>query len=247
MNAELKPLPEIARTVAVTVDQARYWLSLLGITPARQGKVRMVPATAAVLLASVARMVTDGVAPGEACRRVIASPTEAPTSIAVANPDNLPVPAGRVDQLERAIMALVESHRQESEARKREADQARADTALLLEAHRLESERHRTQVADLQTRLSAVAATMTNESDARRADADHARRQADDTQQRLAQVRAEVTQLARRATADTAVPTVLLEPPRPVKPWQPPTPAPRLEGWRRIVTHLVNPAGLRRR
>lgn len=83
--------------------------------------------------------------------------------------------------------------------------------------------------------------------EANKADSAAVRAEAAAARQETALLRAQVAALSSMIEARRALPPLLLEAPTPVTAWSPPPPRPRLEGVRRWVAHLVNPASLRRR
>ncbi len=240
--AEMRTLVDVARELGVTADQLRYWVKLAGVDAPRHGRERMLSAAAVDTLGAMAALVAEGVTPGEAARRVggVASVVADFASVSTPAPSQAPAPAVRIEQLERAIMALVEAHRQATE-------KARADVTLLLEAQRLADEKHRERVEQLEARIARLTAAHAREAEARQADAERAHRDTLELKQQAAWTRAELTRFSRHDHAP-AVPVALLEAPKPVQAWQPQNPrGPRLEGWRRWVAHFIDPTVLRRR
>jgi len=77
METAFKQLPEVARILGVTVDQCRYWLTLLGIMISHQGRVRVIPEDVVETLGKVAELVKSGIAPKSACMAVRGQPTDA--------------------------------------------------------------------------------------------------------------------------------------------------------------------------
>lgn len=116
MDTEMKQLPEVARTLGVTVDQCRYWLSLLGITISHKGRVRIIAPDVVDLLAKVADLVKNGVAPKEACLTVKSAPVDAQVFPIASPVTGLPVNEisalkGQLDGIKEALMMLADQNR----------------------------------------------------------------------------------------------------------------------------------------
>lgn len=77
METAFKQLPEVARLLGVTVDQCRYWLTLLGIVISHQGRVRVIPEDVVETLGKVAGLVKAGASPKDACMAVRSEPSDA--------------------------------------------------------------------------------------------------------------------------------------------------------------------------
>jgi len=160
------PLQEIARAASVSIDKVRYWCRLLQVEPTKFNGIRMVDPDTAGKFEYMAALVNAGSTPADAVHQVRAMAVDG--KVPPANTSAIvPVAAGnqssvaRVEQLERAVMALVESHR-------RETEQARADTAAILEAHRLEGIRNQAHVDELRKELASIAANLARQAIANR-------------------------------------------------------------------------------
>lgn len=94
METVFKQLPEVARLLGVTVDQCRYWLTLLGIVISHQGRVRVISEDVVETLGKVAALVKTGIAPKSACMAVRSEITEGQIV-----PVNLPVTSSPIAEL----------------------------------------------------------------------------------------------------------------------------------------------------
>jgi len=100
-------LPEAAENVGATVDQLRYWISLLGIESTRRGKCRYVAEEDVSRLRGMASMVQNGTAPKEAAAIAREKPTEA---VVIVEP--AAQPPALMNDLQRALVLLADENRQ---------------------------------------------------------------------------------------------------------------------------------------
>lgn len=100
-------LPEAAENVGATVDQLRYWISLLGIESTRRGKCRYVAEDDVSRLRGMASMVQNGTAPKEAAAIAREKPTEA---VVIVEP--VAQPPALMNDLQRALVLLADENRQ---------------------------------------------------------------------------------------------------------------------------------------
>lgn len=120
MGAAFKQLPEVARILGVTVDQCRYWLTLLGIVISHQGRVRVIPEDVVETLGKVAELVKTGIAPKSACMAVRSEVTEAQIL-----PVNLPVTSspigemvnfrGQLEEIKKVMLLMAEQSQKTQE------------------------------------------------------------------------------------------------------------------------------------
>lgn len=250
MNKEsttVKVLADVARVSGITPDQARYWISLLGIETQKAGRNRLLSEHDAAQLEAMANMVAIGRTPQAAAAVLKSAPILPAVPTAVSNNDsNLPaVVAGRFDFLEKAVLAMIEANRQAEEKH-------RADVALLLEANRLAAERHREQVSALEAKLEAKFDSLTDanakEIAARQIADDRARSEAKELQKNITWVRSEVAAIT-RCDEKRRMNDQLKMPPQPVKAWHPtlkPDPLAGKPWWARVWVRVAHPEQLRR-
>ena len=73
---DLKKLHELASENEVTVDQVRYWITLLGAKTTRKGKHCLVNAETVSQVHEMASMIKNGVTPKEAAEKHKKIPSE---------------------------------------------------------------------------------------------------------------------------------------------------------------------------
>ena len=100
-------LPEAAENVGATVDQLRYWITLMEIESTRRGKCRYIAEEAVSRLRGMAAMVKGGTPPKEAAVLAREGPTEA-----VVVPIPAAEPPALVNEFKRALVLLAEENRQ---------------------------------------------------------------------------------------------------------------------------------------
>ena len=104
MNREIT-LPEAAETIGATVDQLRYWVSLMEIESTRRGKCRYLAEEDVSRLHAMAELVQNGTAPKDAAAQIRTSPVSA--AIIIPQPEN-----DVVGELKKAFMLMIEENRQ---------------------------------------------------------------------------------------------------------------------------------------
>lgn len=137
METAFKQLPEVARALGVTVDQCRYWLTLLGIVISHQGRVRVVPEDVVETLGKVAGLVKAGAAPKNACMAVRGEIEEAKIL-----PVNLPVTSspigeminfrGQLDEIKKVMLMMAEQNQKTQEEVKALRQENQALRAFLM-------------------------------------------------------------------------------------------------------------------
>lgn len=120
METAFKQLPEVARLLGVTVDQCRYWLTLLGIVISHQGRVRVIPEDVVETLGKVAELVKAGASPKDACMAVKGQPTDAQIL-----PVTLPVTGspigelvnfrGQLEEIKKVMLLMAEQNQKTQE------------------------------------------------------------------------------------------------------------------------------------
>lgn len=104
----LVQLRELATEVGATVPQVKYWCQLLGIIFIVRGRVAHLEIEAADKVREVGKLIAGGLSPRDAVSQVGASPTTpSTTAIAIRSSDD-PMIADRLQQLERAVLAMAE-------------------------------------------------------------------------------------------------------------------------------------------
>lgn len=99
-------LPECSRKAQTTPDRGRYWLKLLGVETVKKGNVRYVPNAAADLLGNMARLISNGMTPGEAAKK---AKDETPFEIAPVKVSEVPgKDTARLEGIEKAMLAMAE-------------------------------------------------------------------------------------------------------------------------------------------
>ena len=136
MNREIT-LPEAAEKIGATVDQLRYWVSLMEIESTRRGKCRYLAEEDVSRLHAMAELVQGGAAPKDAAAQVRTSPISA--AIVIPQPEN-----DVVGELKKAFLLMVEENRQmklamntvleEVKAIRAENGELRGQVAMLLPA-----------------------------------------------------------------------------------------------------------------
>jgi len=142
MNREIT-LPEAAEKIGATVDQLRYWISLMEIESTRRGKCRYLAEEDVSRLHAMAELVQGGAAPKDAAAQVRTSPISA--AIVIPQPEN-----DVVGELKKAFLLMVEENRQmklamntvleEVKAIRAENGELRGQVAMLLPAPKAEDE-----------------------------------------------------------------------------------------------------------
>lgn len=99
-------LPEAAENVGATVDQLRYWISLMEIESTRRGKCRYLAEEDVSRLRGMAAMVKGGTSPKEAAALAREKPVEA-----VIIPEAAAQPPAVIDELQRALLLVADENR----------------------------------------------------------------------------------------------------------------------------------------
>jgi len=113
MESAFRQLPSVARKLGVTVDQCRYWLSLLGITISHQGRVRIIHEDVVELLGKVAELVKTGTAPRNACmavKREIGDADILPKDLSVTSAETLDINK-QLEGIKKALLLIVEQNK----------------------------------------------------------------------------------------------------------------------------------------
>lgn len=100
-------LPEAAENVGATVDQLRYWITLMGVESTRRGKCRYLADEDVSRLRGMAAMVKGGTTPKEAAVLARERPTEA-----VIIPAPKAEPPAIANDFQRVLLLLAEENRQ---------------------------------------------------------------------------------------------------------------------------------------
>lgn len=100
-------LPEAAKSIGATVDQLRYWISLMDIESTRRGKCRYLAEEAVSRLRGMANLVKGGTAPKEAAALAREQPTEA---VVISAP--VSEPPATINDFQRIMVLLAEENRQ---------------------------------------------------------------------------------------------------------------------------------------
>lgn len=100
-------LPEAAENVGATVDQLRYWITLMEIESTRRGKCRYLAEEDVTRLRGMAAMVKGGTPPKEAAALAREKPTEA-----VIIPAPAAQPPAIPNDFQRVLLLLAEENRQ---------------------------------------------------------------------------------------------------------------------------------------
>lgn len=99
-------LPEAAENVGATVDQLRYWVSLMEIESTRRGKCRFIAEEDVSRLRGMAAMVKGGTPPKEAAALSREKAVEA-----VIIPETVAQPPALINDFQRALVLLAEENR----------------------------------------------------------------------------------------------------------------------------------------
>jgi len=99
--------PEVAENIGATVDQLRYWVTLMEIESTRRGKCRFIAEEDVSLLRGMASMVKSGTSPKEAAALAREQPTEA-----VVIPVSVAEPPAIINEFQRTLLLLAEENRQ---------------------------------------------------------------------------------------------------------------------------------------
>lgn len=100
-------LPEAAENVGATVDQLRYWITLMKIESTRRGKCRFVAEEDVSLLREMTAIVKSGTPPKDAAVIARKRPTEA-----VVIPVSAAEPLAIINDFQRTLLLLAEDNRQ---------------------------------------------------------------------------------------------------------------------------------------
>jgi len=98
-------LPECSRKAQTTPDRARYWLKLLEIETVKAGNIRYVPNGSVDLLGNMARLISNGMTPGEAAKK---AKEETPAGIVPAKINEVPIPDNRLEGIEKSLLVMAE-------------------------------------------------------------------------------------------------------------------------------------------
>lgn len=123
---DLKKLHELASENEVTVDQVRYWITLLGAKTTRKGKHSLVNLETVSQVHDMASMVKNGVSPKEAAEKHKKISTE----IIVSPPSE----DAHLEGIKKALMLLVETNKamaEELKAGRQESAAIRAEVAAI--------------------------------------------------------------------------------------------------------------------
>ena len=115
MNTEVRQLPDVARSLRVTVDQCRYWLALLGITVSHKGRVRVISEDVFEQLAKVAELVKAGVTPKESVSAIKGAPVEGNVLPVISPVTSSPVGElvnfkGELEEIKKVLMLMAEQN-----------------------------------------------------------------------------------------------------------------------------------------
>jgi len=115
LTQNMTPLLKVSKEMGITPDKCRYWLSLLEAETEKIGKARFVRDENVVQLHQMARMVADGITPGESAKRTKTGPIDVALVpiTATEKPLDLAPVAARMEGMEKAILALTETFRKE--------------------------------------------------------------------------------------------------------------------------------------
>lgn len=107
-----KTLQEVSKSLGISTDKARYWLSLLDMPQEKRGRVVFLPDETVAKLSEMARQVAEGFQPGEAAKRAKDTAVMVPVNTTPsANSLDMGCFMGKMDSMEKAVMLLVESHK----------------------------------------------------------------------------------------------------------------------------------------
>lgn len=117
-----KTIPQLSRDLQITVNTLRYWVQLLGIEPARVGRVIELDQAHIKQITEMQTLVASGLAPSIAAQRIgTAATTTKPEPVStnelmVKTPEAQPLTPilERLAGLESAVMALVTANRQQA-------------------------------------------------------------------------------------------------------------------------------------
>lgn len=121
-----KTLQEVSKSLGISTDKTRYWLSLLGMPQEKRGRVVFLPDETAAKLSELARLVSEGFQPGEAAKRARDSALMIPVNVtqSAATFDVAPF-LGKMEAMEKAVMLLAESNKSIVEENRRLVEEIR--------------------------------------------------------------------------------------------------------------------------
>jgi hypothetical protein len=110
----LVPLRDVATQAGATVPQVKYWVQLLGFSPTVRARIAYLTDDQATKIETMAHLVEGGQSPRDAAAQIA---PEVLKPDAGNGADRIPddrMIAPRIETLEKAIMLMVETHRQET-------------------------------------------------------------------------------------------------------------------------------------
>lgn len=102
------PITEAAKLAGITREQARYWSRLLDLDMVKDGRVSYLPSGAENMLLAMAQAVASGQAPSVAASEI--KNTFAAPAIVPEQPENNTAIIARLNDLESAVLLLVQSN-----------------------------------------------------------------------------------------------------------------------------------------
>jgi hypothetical protein len=103
------PITEAAKQAGITREQARYWSRLLDLDMLKDGRVSYLPSGAENMLLAMAQAVKSGQAPSVAAAEIKAT-FAAPAIVPPEQPENNTAIIARLNDLESAVLLLVQSN-----------------------------------------------------------------------------------------------------------------------------------------
>ena len=114
------PITEAAKLAGITREQARYWSRLLDLEMIKDGRISYLAAGSENMLLAMAESVKSGQAPSVAASEI--KNTFATPAIVPEQPENNTAIIARLNDLEKAVLLLVESNQRLSADNKQLSD-----------------------------------------------------------------------------------------------------------------------------
>lgn len=114
------PITEAAKLAGITREQARYWSRLLDLEMIKDGRISYLAAGSENMLLAMAESVKSGQAPSVAASEI--KNTFAAPAIVPEQPENNTAIIARLNDLEKAVLLLVESNQRLSADNKQLSD-----------------------------------------------------------------------------------------------------------------------------